>query len=481
MIKNYNKKNKILLAKGDGIGPEISDSVINILEAANAPIDFIEVTLGEKAFTELQHSTGVSPNVWELIKDHGYLLKGPLTTPQGKGYKSVNVTLRKTLGLFANIRPCYFPGKDVNVIIVRENEEDLYAGVEHRQTQEMTQCLKLISRPGSERVIRYAFELANSSGRSKVTVFVKDNIMKLTDGLFHKIFDVISKEYPDIESNVMIVDIGIAKLAAHPEEFDVVISPNLYGDIISDVVAEVSGSVAIAPSINIGEKVQMYEAVHGSAPDIAGKGIANPSALLLSSLSLLEHIGEGDIANNIRGSWEQTVKTDILTKDLDPVNGISTAEFEKEIINRIKYNYPSESKKIVWPNMDSCNISEERVQKKKHVGVDIFLDWSDEDRNPNNLAKLVKEAIDPLNVIKLKIITNRGVKVWPYPNQYTLKTDHWRLRFISLDYAHGINNGIVADAINSLEKRGLDVIKLENLYTFDDVLGFSLAQGEEDT
>ena len=262
----------ITIAHGDGIGPEIMEATLRIIKAAGAQIKEEVIEIGEKVYLA-GNSAGIKPEAWESLRRTRVFLKAPITTPQGGGFKSLNVTTRKVLGLYANVRPCisYHPFVDtkhpiMDVVIVRENEEDLYAGIEHRQTDEVVQCLKIISRPGSEKIIRYAFEYARAYGRKKVTCFTKDNIMKMSDGLFHKLFDEVGAEYPDLEQEHWIVDIGAAKLADTPEAFDVIVMPNLYGDILSDVAAQITGSVGLAGSANIGEGFAMFEAIHGSAP-----------------------------------------------------------------------------------------------------------------------------------------------------------------------------------------------------------------------
>ena len=311
---NNDKALKIACAMGDGIGPEIMKATLKILEAANTNIQPEFIELGEKVYLS-GNSAGITDESWDIIDDSKIILKAPITTPQGKGYKSLNVTLRKSLGLFANVRPVTslhpyvqtnFPTLDV--VIVRENEEDLYAGIEHQQTQDVVQCLKLITRPGCEKIVRYAFEYAKAFGRKKVTCMVKDNIMKLTDGLFHQVFDEIKVEYPEIESETYIIDIGAARLAAKPQIFDVVVTSNLYGDIISDIVAEIAGSVGMAGSSNVGTSVSMFEAIHGSAPDIAGKNIANPSGLINASVMMLAHVGKTEKADFLKIYWLNTIE-----------------------------------------------------------------------------------------------------------------------------------------------------------------------------
>ncbi|MEK7854741.1 MAG: NADP-dependent isocitrate dehydrogenase, partial [Acidobacteriota bacterium] len=302
------QKTPVTVAAGDGIGPEIMDATLRILDAAGARLDIEKIDIGERVYLS-GNTAGIAPEAWDSLRRTKVFLKAPITTPQGGGFKSLNVTVRKTLGLFANVRPCvsYHPFVEtkhpvMDLVIVRENEEDLYAGIEHRQTREVYQCLKLITRPGCEKIVRYAFEYARLNNRKKVTCFTKDNIMKMTDGLFHKVFDEIAAEYPQIKNEHWIVDIGTAKLADTPEKFDVVVMPNLYGDILSDVAAQITGSVGLAGSANIGEHVAMFEAIHGSAPDIAGHNIANPSGLLHGAVMMLVHIGQPDIAQIVHNA-----------------------------------------------------------------------------------------------------------------------------------------------------------------------------------
>ena len=312
----------VAVAYGDGIGPEIMDATLRILDAAGANIKPEKIEIGEQVYLS-GNSSGIEKSAWKTINKNKLILKAPITTPQGKGYKSLNVTLRKSLGLFANVRPviAYAPYVETNfagmdVVIVRENEEDLYAGIEHQQTQDVVQCLKLITRPGCEKIVRYAFEYAKAYGRKRVTCMVKDNIMKLTDGLFHNVFKEIALEYPEIESNSQIIDIGSARLAANPNNYDVIVTSNLYGDIISDIAAEIAGSVGMAGSANVGTNVAMFEAIHGSAPDIAGQKIANPSGLLNAAIMLLSYVGKTQIADTIKNAWLATLEQGYHTADV---------------------------------------------------------------------------------------------------------------------------------------------------------------------
>jgi isocitrate dehydrogenase len=484
----------ITVAPGDGIGPEIMAACIKIMEAAGAQIDIEEIRIGEKEYLA-GNSTGIAPEAWDSLRRTGVFYKAPLTTPQGGGYKSVNVTLRKTFGLYANVRPVqsYHPfvhtkHPKVNIVIIRENEEDLYAGIEHRQTEEVYQTLKLISRPGSERIVRYAFEYARLNHRTKVTCFTKDNIMKMTDGLFHDVFDEIGEEYPEIEKEHWIIDIGAAKAATEPEAFDVIVMPNLYGDVVSDIAAQLTGSVGLAGSANMGQQVSMFEAVHGSAPDIAGLGIANPSGLLYAGMLLLIHIKQYKVAENIRNAWLKTIEDGVHTGDIYQENvskkRVNTQDFAQAIIDRLgerpKMLHPVhfEEGDAGLPLAQPARILHET--NKELVGVDLFLAWDEEGRSPDELA----EKLSQINgdQLELVMITNRGQKVWPDGAPETFCTDHWRCRFQIPGEGPRPGGTISHQAIVNLLQRahehGFDFIKTENLYMYGDKLGFSLGQGQ---
>jgi isocitrate dehydrogenase len=473
----------ITVARGDGIGPEIMDATLRILEAAGARLDIEEIEIGESVY-ERGFTSGITPEAFESLRRTKVFLKAPITTPQGGGYKSLNVTVRKTFGLFANIRPCVayapfvatkHPGMDV--VIVRENEEDLYAGIEHRQTDEVYQCLKLISRPGCERIVRYAFEYARSHGRRKVTAFTKDNIMKLTDGLFHKVFDEIAAEYPDIESEHWIVDIGAAKLADTPGAFDVVVMPNLYGDILSDVAAQIAGSVGLAGSANIGAEVSMFEAIHGSAPRRAGQDLANPSGLLLGAVQMLVHIGQGEVATAVHNAWLRTLEDGVHTYDIYDesvsTKQVGTREFASAVIERLGQR-PQQLAAVEYLDREPIQVKvpTRAPSRKEQVGVDIFLHRAGVD--PDDLAaELGRLAGD----LRLDMLTNRGQKVWPGGAAETLCTDHWRCRFLD---PHG--GAVSARSVVQLQGRlvdaGFEPIKTEGLFTFDGEPGFSKGQGQ---
>ena len=481
-------KRKITVAYGDGIGPEIMKATLAILEAAGAQLEYDVIEIGEQVYLK-GISSGMEPKSFDSLRETKVFLKSPITTPQGGGFKSLNVTTRKSFGLYANVRPCkayspfiktYFPKTDL--VIIRENEEDLYAGIEHRQTNEVYQCLKVISQPGSEKIIRYAFEYAKKYGRKKVTCMTKDNIMKLADGLFHKTFDEIAKEYPEIQTDHKIIDIGTALIADRPEIFDVIVTLNLYGDIISDVAAQVTGSVGLGGSANVGEEVAMFEAIHGSAPDIAGMDIANPSGLLNGAIMMLVHIGQPEVAEKISNAWMKTLEDGIHTGDIYQ-EGLSskkvgTQEFAQAVIERLGQlptsMAPAEFEKGEIKPMDT-KLRPKAKAKKELTGVDVFIDWDQDGRDPNVIGEKLRQA--NANGLQLHLITNRGVKVFPEGMKETFCTDHWRCRFMAHEGAEFTKSNIVKMLANAVDNN-IDVIKTENLYEFDGKAAFSLGQGQ---
>lgn len=478
-------KQRITVAKGDGIGPEIMDATLSIIMAAGAQVEIDEIEVGEKIYLS-GNTSGIAPESWDTIRRNKIFLKAPITTPQGGGYKSLNVTTRKFLGLYANIRPCvslspyvFTKHQHMDVVIVRENEEDLYAGIEHQQTDEVVQCLKLISRPGCEKIVRYAFEYAKAYGRKKVTCFTKDNIMKQTDGLFHKVFDEIAVEYPEIENEHWIIDIGAAKLADTPELFDVVVMPNLYGDVLSDVAAQIAGSVGLAGSANIGEECAMFEAIHGSAPRRTGQNVANPSGLLQGAIMMLNHIGQNAVAEKVQNAWLKTIEDGIHTYDVYK-EGVSkqkagTKEFAAAVINNLGQK-PSRLKEVIYGSNQTLSLppyQRKEAQQKELVGVDLFVHWRGTDAN--ELAAAVKKIEQ--QSVALTMITNRGIKVWPDGFKETFCTDHWRCRFKPTN-SGTITQQQIIELLQSAIPAGVDVIKTENLYAFNGTPAYSLGQGQ---
>ncbi len=476
------QKIPIAVADGDGIGPEIMKATLNVLEAAQAQIEIRRIEIGEKLYN-LGFKTGIDPKMWEMIRKTKAFLKAPITTPQGGGFKSLNVTIRTTLGLYANVRPCisYFPfiatkHPEMDVVIVRENEEDLYSGIEYQQTPDVCSSIKLISRPGSEKIIRYAFDYAKRHGRKKVTLFMKDNIMKFSDGLFHKIFDEIAQEYPDILNESWIVDIGAAKLADTPEVFDVIVMPNLYGDILSDVAAQIAGSVGLAGSSNIGEKGAMFEAIHGSAPRRAGQNMANPSGLLLAAVQMLDHIGQPDVASNIHNAWLKTLEEGIHTYDIfkegTSKKKVGTQEFGHAVIKNLGKK-PQQLKPAIYGKEKSPLIHKHMPTNPKRtlVGVDVTLYFR------GQLSEFFSK-ISHINVgsLRLKMITNRGVRVWPEGQPETFCIEQWRCRFLSDDLRTSAQDDLIK-ILHAFDHVHMDVIRAEFLYLFDGKPGYSSAEG----
>jgi isocitrate dehydrogenase len=473
----------ITVAKGDGIGPEIMDACLRIFDAAGANVTWEHVDVGEKVYLT-GNTTGLGPEVWESLRRTKVFYKAPITTPQGGGYKSLNVTTRKTLGLYANVRPCVsyhpfvdtkYPGMDV--VIVRENEEDLYAGIEYRQSDDVYSAIKLITRPGSEKIIRYAFEYAKQNKRKKVTCFSKDNIMKMTDGLFHKVFDEIAADYPDITNEFWIVDIGAAKLADSPELFDVLVLPNLYGDILSDVAAQIAGSVGLAGSANIGTGAAMFEAIHGSAPRRAGQNLANPSGLFLGGVMMMVHIGQTEVAEAAHNAWLRTIEEGVHTYDMfqegKSREKVGTKEFGDAVIARLGKK-PETFKPVSYAGGSSTpRAGKEAVQgsaKKELTGVDVVVHWTS--RDADKLAAILQPMGGNM---KLELISNRGQKIWPDGSPETLKVDQCSCRFLS---SGKVTHEQVIELLGKVAAAKIDFVKIENLYTFDGERGFTAAQGE---
>ncbi len=470
----------ITVAHGDGIGPEVMDATLRIIDAAGASLQLEEIVVGEPVYLR-GFTSGIEDESWDSLRRTKVFLKAPITTPQGGGFKSMNVTIRKALGLYANVRPAVaydpfvatkHPGMDV--VIVRENEEDLYAGIEHRPTAGVTQSLKLISRSGSERICRYAFEYARRFGRRKVTCFTKDNIMKMSDGLFHRVFDEVAAEYPEFENEHWIVDIGMAKLADTPETFDVIVTPNLYGDILSDIAAQIAGSVGLGGSANVGVEFAMFEAIHGSAPRRAGQNLANPSGLLHGAILMLVHIGQGQVAARVRDAWLATIEDGVHTYDMfteRSARKVGTREFADAVIERIGRRPRRFSPSQFGDREEAAEsvVAAASTPSKQLVGVDVFIDLAG--AAPGELAALV----NPLGQeFELTVIDNRGLKVWPGDSSDAIVSDHWRCRFERDTASHEE----IARLLARLAAAGVDFVSTASLYNYDGKPGFSLAQGQ---
>ncbi|MCI0381756.1 MAG: NADP-dependent isocitrate dehydrogenase [Chlamydiae bacterium] len=478
------RKIPISVAYGDGIGPEIMEATLLILKEAGANFAFHVVEIGEKVYLK-GHPTGIESSTWDIIRNTKAFLKAPITTPQGGGFKSLNVTVRTTLGLFANVRPCssYYPFVDtkhpkMDLVIVRENEEDLYTGIEYQQTPQVCESIKIISRPGSEKIIRYAFEYARHHRRKTVTCFTKDNIMKFSDGLFHKVFDEIAIEYPDITKEHWIVDIGAAKLADTPEVFEVIVLPNLYGDILSDVAAQISGSIGMGGSANIGDFGCMFEAIHGSAPKRAGQNVANPSGLIQASILMLLHLGEIEIAERIHNAWLCTIEAGIHTYDIykegKSKKKVGTKEFALAVCKFLGKK-PSKLKPASYKSSEKFTMAipshTPPEPKRELVGIDLFL-YSKLDKE-----KLQSQLLHLKTPLKLTMITNRGVRTWPEGQPETFCIEQWRCRYMHKEKSHPVNPKQLPETWQALLDHGFDVIKAENLYLIDKKAGFSSAEG----
>ena len=412
------RRHTITVARGDGIGPEVTDATLRILEAADAPLDLEPVTIGLSAY-EQGHPTGITPEAWETIRRNEVFLKGPITTPQGGGYRSVNVTIRTSLGLYANVRPTsafapfvhsMHPGMDL--VVVRENEEDLYAGI----------------------------------------------------------------EYPDIRSEHHIVDIGAARLAAQPERFDVIVTLNLYGDVLSDIAGQVAGSVGISGSANIGARYAMFEAVHGSAPDIAGRGVANPSGILNAAVQMLVHLGEAPVAERIANAWLATLESGLHTADLHreglSEREVTTDEFTDAVIARLGSEperlRPAsfETRRISVPEPTPVTVVRERA------GIDVYVHWDEPGRDPGALAHRVERATEG-SPLHLALITNRGVEVHPGGHPETFVTDHWRCRFLPERAGASPTLDDVLAVPPLLAAAGIEVVGTEVLQRVDGAEGYS--------
>ena len=483
------ERHTITVAHGDGIGPEIMAATLRVLDAAGAPLDLEPVTIGLSAY-EQGHATGIPPEAWDTILRNPVFLKAPITTPQGGGYRSLNVTIRTTLGLYANVRPTssfapyvhsMHPGMDL--VIVRENEEDLYAGIEFRPTAEVAKSVKLVTRSGSERIVRYAFEYARGHGRRTVACMTKDNIMKHTDGMFHRVFDAVAADYPDIRAEHHIIDIGAARLAAQPERFDVIVTLNLYGDILSDIAGQVAGSVGISGSANIGPHHAMFEAVHGSAPDIAGRGVANPSGLINAAVQMLVHLGEAPIAKRIANAWLATLESGLHTADLYreglSEREVTTDEFTDALIARLgavpERLRPAafETRRITIPEPTPVTVVRERA------GIDVYLCWDQAGRDPAELVRRVEAATSGAT-LGLTLITNRGVTVHPTGQPGAALSDHWRCRFLPRDPSDGVAGRASTPSLDAvlaippmLAAAGLEVVGTEVLQRIDGAEGYS--------
>lgn len=480
------KKFTVTLIPGDGIGPEVCGATVRLLEAAGAPLIWETCTAGAEVFKR-GLSSGVPQETLDSIARNRVALKGPLETPVGFGEKSANVTLRKLFELYGNVRPCrelpgvqaVFAGRKIDLVVVRENVEDLYAGIEHMQTPGVAQCLKLISRKGCEKIVRLAFELARAEGRKQVHCATKSNIMKKTEGLLKRTFEELAPEYADIRTDHIIIDNLAHQLVRWPEQFDVIVTTNMNGDIISDLTSGLTGGLGLAPSANIGNEVAIFEAVHGSAPTLAGKDLANPIAIMLSALAMLRHLGEFLIAETVEHAIMITLEEGPnLTVDLVGDHAAATCtQFTNTVIanlgRRSEHWHVHHYRPIQLPRIDP-RPDLVRAQIRRVVGADLFVESSLD----SHALGASLDAIVAQMPLRLKMISNRGTKVYPGPRQITDCVDHWRCRFMMRDEVRDLSDHDLAVLVEAVGAKH-HWMHLEKLSIFDGEVGFTKAQGED--
>jgi isocitrate dehydrogenase len=483
-------KTPIAVAKGDGIGPEIMDAALRIFEAAKVPLEYRFIDMGKSIFDKGE-STGMTDKAKATIEETGILYKGPMETPKGKGVKSINVTARKVWNTYANVRKFRaFKGVDtifskagipINLTVLRENIEDTYGGIEYMHSYDVAVSYRLISRPGSEQFLRFVFEYAKREGIKQVTCGHKANIMKLTDGMFLSLFYQLAKEYPEIQANDLIVDDLAMKLVRWPERFGIIAMTNLQGDIISDLCAGLVGGLGFAPSANVGDNISIFEAVHGTAPDIAGKKLANPTSLLLSGLMMLRHLGLISYADTIENALLYTLEQGVHTGDFgdNRIPSKNTDEFTEAIVENLgqkpaaasvntgtpdfRFKRPSGVKKI---RMMTASKSPDETIK----GADVFIECNE---RSDELAKTIKSLLP--ETLRLQVISNRGTQVWPESSVYTDSIGHYCVR---LDGFQFVNEETILKTCIKFVEAGLNIADIVFLKEWGDTKGFSLAQGQ---
>lgn len=479
-------KKLITVIPGDGVGPECIHSALRLIEATGAPVEWEVREAGASVFKKGLES-GVPPETIESIRKTRVVLKGPLETPVGYGEKSANVTLRKLFETYANVRPVRempnvptpYSGRGIDLVVVRENVEDLYAGIEHIQTPGVAQALKLISRKGCEKIVRFAFELARAEGRKKVHCATKSNIMKLTEGMLKRTFEQIAPEYPDIEATHIIVDNCAHQLVKRPEQFDIIVTTNMNGDILSDLSSALIGGLGFAPSANIGNEVAIFEAVHGSAPKYAGKNVINPTAVILSAVMMLRYIGEFEAAAAIENAIMVTLEEGkVRTGDVvgyDKCN--STTEYTDAIIANLgkkpSQTYVREYRPIQLPQVTREPVMV-RPQKRRVVGMDVFVEF---DGTAEQLGKSMEQLAEG-TALRLKAIASRGTLVYPAVGFMTDLVDHWACRFVLRDGEGDLSEAQVLDLLQRIGSRHRWT-HVEKLHEIDGQPGFTKSQGED--
>jgi isocitrate dehydrogenase len=475
-------KRKITILSGDGIGPEVVDAALAIVEATGVPVEFEKCEAGARAFQK-GIVTGIPTETIESIERTRVVLKGPLETPIGYGNRSANVTLRTLFETYGNIRPVRelpgvqtaFTGRNLDIVIVRENIEDLYAGIEYMQTPGVAEGLKLISREGCEKIVKLAFAFAIAEERKAVHCATKSNIMKLTEGLLQHTFEEFAPQYPSIVAKHILIDNCAHQLAMRPEQFDVIVTTNMNGDILSDLTSGLTGGLGFAPSANIGNDVSIFEAVHGSAPDIAGKNKANPTALILSSAMMLRHIGEGKAANDVEQAVLVTLESGMRTSDMIGVqNPASTSEFTNAVISnlgkRSRVSPPRDYKKVELPP-SKLGVNVVTAKSRRLIGLDVYIE---SDLDPAKLAARLELLAKPTS-LKLEMITNRGTMVFPASGRRVSLVDHFRCRFVLRDAAAVLGEVEILALLGTIGARHR-WMHIEKLQEFDAEPAFSKSQ-----
>ncbi len=475
-------KRKITILPGDGIGPEVVDAALAIIKATGVPVEFENCEAGARAFQK-GIVTGIPKETIESIERTRVVLKGPLETPLGYGGRSANVTLRTLFETYGNIRPVRelpgvqtaFTGRKLDIVIVRENIEDLYAGIEYMQTPGVAEGLKLISREGCEKIVKLAFAFAIAEERESVHCATKSNIMKLTEGLLQRTFEEFAPQYPSIVSKHILIDNCAHQLAMRPEQFDVIVTTNMNGDILSDLTSGLTGGLGFAPSANIGNDVSIFEAVHGSAPDIAGKNKANPTALVLSAAMMLRHIGEGKAANDVEQAVLVTLESGIRTSDMMGVqNPASTTDFTKAVIsnlgNRSKVSPPRDYKTVELPKAQ-LGVNIVTAKSRRVSGVDIYVE---SDLEPKPLATSL-DKLASTSSLRLEMITNRGAMVFPSSDRRVSLVDHFRCRFVPRNSGSEPSDADILALLAAIGNR-YRWMHIEKLQEFDGQPAFSKSQ-----
>ena len=482
----------VTLIPGDGVGPEITAATRRVIEAAGVAIEWEEAIAGEAVF-RAGVSSGVPQETADSIARTGVALKGPLATPIGFGEKSANVTLRKLFETYANLRPARqipgvptrYDGEGIDFFVVRENIEDLYGGVEYMDSRDVAIALKIITRRGSEKIIRYAFELARREGRQKVTCATKSNILKLTEGLFQRVFEEMAPEYPEIEPQHLIIDNVAHQMAKDPAQFDIIVTTNLAGDIISDLASGLVGGLGFASSGNYGDDVAIFEAVHGSAPKYAGKNVINPTALILSSVLMLKHLGEADAAQRVEDAVFVTleegkaVTLDVARQSGNVEASTSTSGFADTVIENLgrapAHRYPTQERS----RPPTCPLRSRAGRSRpvdppdtQLLGVDVYTEM---DGDPQPVGVLLDEAAGP--EFKLLLMSARGTVVYPTGNVHTDTVAWWRCRFVAAEDGGTVDDAAILRLLGRIGER-MTWAHVQKLRVIEGETGFTKAQGQ---